>query len=70
MTELPTEVASGRTYNFPLVNSSVAPGSTLMLIPISTAMNNNDDRNVRCRVSPTPADNIVKGAAQLVKFCH
>ncbi len=63
VTELPTEVANGRTNNLLSVNSSAAPGGTLTMIPISTATNNNNDRNVRCRVSTTPANNSVNGAA-------
>ena len=63
--ELPTEVSGGRTNNHPSGNSSVAPGGTLTLIPVSTA-NNNNDRNVRRRVSTTPANNNVNGVARSV----
>ncbi len=62
--ELPTEVASVRNNNAPSINSSVAPGGTLSLIPVSTSTNNNNDRNIQRRVSTAPANNNVNGAVR------
>ncbi len=66
--ELRTEVASSRTTTVPSVNSSVAAGSTLTLIPVSTSNNNNNnnnnnnERSVRHRVSNVASGNIGSGA--------
>jgi hypothetical protein len=64
VTELPTELASRRNNNIPSINSSVAPGGTLTLIPVSTSTNNNNDRNVRQRVTSIPANNNANGTAR------
>jgi hypothetical protein len=49
-TELRTEVAPARRNNHASLNSSVAPGGTLTVEPI-TASGNNSSRNVRRRIS-------------------
>jgi hypothetical protein len=57
-TELRTEVAPVRNNNLPSVNSSLASGGTLTLVPVSTSNNNNNKCNVRRRVSnPAPVRN-------------
>ena len=49
-TELRTEVAPARRNNHASLNSSIAPGGTLTVEPI-TASGNNSSRNVRRRIS-------------------
>ncbi len=65
--ELRTEVASSRTTTVPSVNSSVAAGGTLTLIPVSTSNNNNNnnnERSVRRRISNVASGNIRSGAGR------
>jgi len=51
-TEQRSEVATqGNDNVLPSVNSSVAPGGTLTLSAIPTAIGSNNERNVRRRVS-------------------
>ncbi len=61
--ELRTEVATTRTSNIPSVNSSVAAGGTLTLIPVLTSNNNNNERSVRHRVTNTASNNNAGSAA-------
>jgi len=65
VTELRSEVGSGRNNNAPSVNSSIASGGTLTLIPVSTSTSNND-RNVRRRVANVPSNNNINGAARSI----
>ncbi len=63
--ELQTEMAPSRTTNIPPVNSGVAGGSTLTLIPVSTSKNNhnNNERSLRCYVTNAASTNTGSGAA-------
>ena len=57
-TELHSEVSStGRNNNYPSVSSSVVPGGTLTLVPVSTSTNNNNERHVKRRVSSMNCNN-------------
>ena len=57
-TELCSEVSSTmRNNNHLLVNSSVVPGGTLTLVPVSTSTNNNNERHVKHRVSSMNCNN-------------
>jgi hypothetical protein len=62
-TELRTEVATTRTSNIPSINSSVAAGGTLTLIPVSSSNNNNNERSVRHRVTNAASNNNTGSAA-------
>ncbi len=67
VTELRTEVATSRTSNVPSINSSVAAGGTLTLIPVSTSNNNNNnnnERSVRRCVTNAASTNIGNAAAR------
>jgi hypothetical protein len=63
-TEIRTEVAPTRNNNLPSVNSSVAPGGTLTLVPVSTNSNNINERHVRRRVSNPASVGNGNGAAR------
>ena len=64
--ELRSEVASSKSNSIPSVNTSVAPGGTLTLVPVSTSTNNNNERNVRRRVSNTPSSTSLSGPAHSI----
>jgi hypothetical protein len=63
-TEIRTEVAPARNNNLPSVNSSVAPGGTLTLMPVSKNSNNNNEQHVRRRVSNPASVGNGNGAAR------
>ncbi len=59
-----SEVTTRRSSTLPSVNSSVAPGGMLTLIPVLTSTNNNDERNVKCRVTKATLTSTESGGAR------
>ncbi len=69
VTELQIEVDMSRTTNVSSVNSSVAGGGTLTLIPVSTSNNNNNnnnnnERSVRHHITNVASTNTGSGAGR------